>query len=169
MQQAAARLGGTPPQLAGVAPPQVAGVPGPKCQQADCLPPTEIGDLVHGGSKTTTFTSHAVAVLRAEIDAMELEHLIDITPSNQAETQLAETLEKTKALELQVKQLKAQLVQSDWAPHHCAGLVAIERHREWASRFGHRTTLSASPEERAIQLKAAVAQGDLRKLAPITQ
>ena len=71
--------------------------------------------------------------------------------------------------ELEVKRLKAQLVQSDWAPHHCAGLIAIERHREWASRFGHRTTLSASPEERAIQLKAAVAHGDLRKLAPITQ
>ena len=161
MQQAAAVLDATPLQVADVA--------GPKCRQADCRPPTEMGDLVHGGSKTTTFTSHAVAVLRAEIDAMELEHLIDIIPPNQAETQLAETHAQIKVLELQVTQLKARLVESDWAPQHRAGLITIERYREWASRFGHRTTLSASPEERAMQLKAAFAHGDLRNSSHVTQ
>ena len=133
-------------------------------RNAMALPVTNIADqecnaltMVAGKVEkepSTTFASHAVAAMEAEIDAMALEHLIDTSAVSETTdaAQLAEYRARIADLELQVEQLEASLIQSDWAPQHSQGLVTAEHYRVWALEHGTRTTLSAHKGERKRQL-----------------
>lgn len=140
MHQAVAVRNAIAPRMTGIA-------------DQECSPPTKVAGKAEK-EPSTTFALHAVAAMEAEIDAMALEHLIDTSGVLETtdDAQVAKYRSRIADLELQVEQLEASLIRSDWAPQHSQGLVTTERYRVWALEHGKRTTLSAHDGERKRQL-----------------
>lgn len=127
---------------------KTAGAPTPACHP--------VGDAPNSQEQVVSFTSHAVAAMEAEIDAMALEHLIDASPTEtELEANLAACRIRIVDMQQEVARLTACLVESDWAPKRCADIIKSEMYRSWAIAHNKRTTLSADIETRTKQLESA--------------